>query len=203
MVYQLQRPQRPSALEAVRSPSPNAGVAAAGLNRSRSVMSLASMTWSLEGTVQVFTCPHRSFFSGVMAQALRLAGQGTSVLVVQFMKGGIGQGYDRPMQFAQNLDWVRCDWTRCVDSPQVTEEEARSLVDLWQYTKRVVTEGQYEMVVLDELSVAMQFGLIPPVEVLDFIRKRPKHIDVILTGPDMPDVILDVADQITELRRNN
>ena len=76
-------------------------------------------------------------------------------------------------------------------------------MDLWQFTKRVVFEGRYELVVLDELSVAMQFGLIPPVEVLDFIRKRPKHVDVILTGPDMPDVILDVADQVTELRRNN
>ena len=98
---------------------------------------------------------------------------------------------------------MRCNLTRCIDSPQVSEEEARSLVDLWQFTKRVVFEGRYELVVLDELSVAMQFGLIPPVEVLDFIRKRPKHVDVILTGPDMPDVILDVADQVTELRRNN
>ena len=74
--------------------------------------------------------------------------------------------------------------------------------DLWQHTKRVISEGCYEMVVLDELSLAIQFGLIAPGEVLDFIRKRPKQVEVILTGPDMPDVILDVADQITELRRN-
>jgi len=53
--------------------------------------------------VQVFTCSHRSF-TGVMAQALTVAGQGTSVLVVQFLKGGIGQGYDHPIQLGQNLD---------------------------------------------------------------------------------------------------
>ena len=195
MVSQLQRPtERPSMVDvAIHS---SGGPARSGIN-------LTSMNWAVDGVVQVFTCPRRSFFSGVIAQGMRLAGQGTPVLVVQFMKGGIGQSYDRPMQFAQNLDWVRCNLMRCIDSPQVSEEEARSLVDLWQFTKRVVFEGRYEMVVLDELSVAMQFGLIPPVEVLDFIRKRPKHVDVILTGPDMPDVILDVADQITELRRNN
>ncbi len=192
MVSQLQRSLLPTAQgTAVESRVPGRGV-----------MNLAAMNLAIEGSVQVFTSPHRSFFTSVMAQALRISGQGTSVLVVQFMKGGIGQGYDRPMQFGQNLDWVRCDLPRCLDTPQVTEEEARAIVDLWQYTKRVISEAQYEMVVLDELSVAMQFGLIPPVEVLDFIRKRPKHVEVILTGPDMPDAILDVADQITELRRS-
>jgi cob(I)alamin adenosyltransferase len=192
MVSQLQRSLLPTAQgTAVESRAPG-----------RSSLNLAAMNLSIEGSVQVFTSPQRSFFTSVMAQALRISGQGTSVLVVQFMKGGIGQGYDRPMQFGQHLDWVRCDLPRCIDTPQVTEEEARAIVDLWQYTKRVISEAKYEMVVLDELSVAMQFGLIPPVEVLDFIRKRPKHVEVILTGPDMPDAILDVADQITELRRS-
>jgi cob(I)alamin adenosyltransferase len=190
MVSQLQRSLLPTA-QAAGSRAPGRGA-----------LNLAAMNLAIEASVQVFTSPQRGFFTSVMAQALRLAGQGTSVLVVQFMKGGIGQGYDRPMQFGQNLDWVRCDLPRCIDTPQVTEEEARAIVDLWQYTKRVISEAQYEMVVLDELSVAMQFGLIPPVEVLDFIRKRPKHVEVILTGPDMPDDILDVADQITELRRS-
>ncbi len=168
----------------------------------RSSFSLTPLNLTIEGAVQVFTSSHRSFFTSVMAQALRISGQGTPVLIVQFMKGGIGQGFDRPMQFGQNLDWVRCDLSRCLDTPQVTDEEARSVVELWEHTKRVISEGRYEMVVLDELSLAIQFGLIAPGEVLDFIRKRPKQVEVILTGPDMPDVILDVADQITELRRN-
>jgi cob(I)alamin adenosyltransferase len=157
----------------------------------------------IEGLVQVFTCPHRNFFTSVIAQAMRLAGQGTSVLVVQFLKGGIGQGYDRPMQLAQNLDWVRCDLPRCVDTPIVDDREQRSITDLWQYTQNVIYQDRYDLVVLDELSVAMNFNLIPQAEVLEFLRKRPSHIDVILTGPDVPEAILDVADQITELRRSH
>jgi cob(I)alamin adenosyltransferase len=157
----------------------------------------------IEGLVQVFTCPHRNFFTSVIAQAMRLAGQGTSVLVVQFLKGGIGQGYDRPMQLAQNLDWVRCDLPRCIDTPIVDEREQRSITDLWQYTQNVIYHDRYDLVVLDELSVAMNFNLIAQAEVLEFLRKRPSHIDVILTGPDVPEAILDVADQITELRRSH
>ncbi|HEY9699289.1 MAG TPA: P-loop NTPase family protein [Trichocoleus sp.] len=162
-----------------------------------------SLPHAVEGLVQVFTCPHRSFFTSVMAQALRIAGHGTSVLIVQFLKGGIGQGYDRPVQLGQNLDWVRCDLPRCIDMPNLEPAETTALRDLWDWTQAVVTEGKYSLVVLDELSLAVSFGLISEAEVLEFLRIRPSQVDVILTGPEMPQAILDIADQITELRRTH
>lgn len=157
----------------------------------------------IEGLVQVFTSSHRSFFTSVMAQALRIAGQGTPVLVVQFLKGGINQGYEHPVCLGQNLDWVRCDLPRCIDTPQLDEIEMRSLRDLWKHTQKVVSEGKYNLVVLDELSLAVNFGLIPEKEVLEFLAKRPSHVDIIMTGPEMPAAILEVADQITEIRRSH
>lgn len=163
-----------------------------------------SLTYSIEGLVQVFTCPHRSFFTSVMAQALRIAGQGTPVLVVQFLKGGIAQGHQHPVQLAQHLDWIRCNLPRCIDTPAgVAAPELNALAELWQYTQTVVSQGKYSLVVLDELSLAINFGLISESEVLNFIKQRPGQVDLILTGPDMPQSLLDVADQITELRRTH
>lgn len=157
----------------------------------------------VEGLVQVFTSVQRSFFTNVIAQALRLAGQGTPVLVIQFLKGGIAQGHRHPVQLGQHLDWIRCNLPRCIDTPQVEAEEMQSLLDLWQYTQTVVQAGKYDLVVLDELSLAIHFGLISEIEVLTFLNDRPRHVDVILTGPDMPRSLLDLADQITELRRSH
>lgn len=162
-----------------------------------------SLSYAIEGLVQVFTCPHRSFFTSVMAQALRIAGQGTPVLVVQFLKGGISQGYEHPVQLAQHLDWIRCNLSRCIDAPDIAEAEQLALAELWQHTQTVVTQGKYSLVVLDELSLAINLGLISEAEVLQFIQQRPSQIDLILTGPDMPQAILDIADQITELRRTH
>lgn len=167
------------------------------------LQSSCSLPYPLEGLVQVFTCSHRSFFTSVMAQALRIAGQGTPVLVVQFLKGGINQGHEHPIQLGQNLDWIRCDLPRCVDTPHLDEAETHSLLQLWQHTQKVVYEGKYSLVVLDELSLAINFGLIPQDEVLAFLEKRPGHVDIILTGPEMPQALLDVADQITEIRRSH
>lgn len=158
---------------------------------------------AIEGLVQVFTCPHRSFFTNVMAQALRIAGQGTPVLVVQFLKGGIHQGHEHPVQLGQHLDWLRCNLPRCIDTPDLEEAETASLLELWEHTKTVLAEGRYALVVLDELSLAINFGLISEAEVLTVIKARPSQIDVILTGPDMPASILDMADQITEMRRSH
>ena len=168
-----------------------------------SIDSSDHLPYHVEGLVQVFTGSHRNFFTNVIAQALRIAGQGTPVLVVQFLKGGIGQGHEHPVRLGQHLDWVRCDLPRYIDTPELDDAEREALMQLWQYTQDVVSEGKYSLVVLDELSLAINFGLIPQDEVLAFLKRRPTHVDIILTGPQMPQGILDVADQITEIRRSH
>jgi cob(I)alamin adenosyltransferase len=157
---------------------------------------------TIEGTVQVFTAVHRSFFTNVMVQALRIAEQGKAVLIVQFMKGGIHQGPDQPMQFGQNLDWVRAAMPHCIHGPELTVAERQAIKELWTHTQTVVSKGRYGLVVLDELSLAMNCNLIPTQHVVNFLQQRPPQVDVILTGPDMPEVLLNMADQVTEFRRN-
>ncbi|MFS8118556.1 MAG: P-loop NTPase family protein [Microcoleus sp.] len=161
-----------------------------------------SLPYTVEGLVQVFTAPYRCFFTSVMAQALRIAGQGNPVLAVQFLKGGINQGQGNPVRLGQNLDWVRCDLSRCIDKADLDELEVRSIEQLWQYVQNTVREGSYALVILDELSLAVNLGLIPESEVLALIDSKPHHLDIILTGPSMPPAILEVADQVTEIRRS-
>jgi cob(I)alamin adenosyltransferase len=98
---------------------------------------------------------------------------------------------------------VRCDLPRCLDTPHLEDAETSALLELWEYTQDVVASNQYSLVVLDELSLAINLGLIAEAEVLDFLKNRPGQVDVILTGPEMPAAILAIADQITELRRSH
>ncbi|MEM6253660.1 MAG: cob(I)yrinic acid a,c-diamide adenosyltransferase [Cyanobacteria bacterium P01_D01_bin.156] len=154
---------------------------------------------ALEGSLQVFTSVHRSFFTNVMVQALRSADQGMPVLVVQFLKGGIAQGPDHMTHMGQNLDWVRCDYPGCIF--ETTDDSQDAVSDLWDYVKKVIPTNRYALVMLDELSLAMDFGLIPEAEILDLLEQRPAQMDIILTGPKMPYSILSIADQVTEFRR--
>lgn len=156
----------------------------------------------VEGIIQVVTGPHRRFFTNVMSQSLQLAGQGTSVLIVQFLKGGIHQGPDHPTQLGQNLTWLRCNIARCITQDDLEPHECAALQDLWSHTQLLVNKGQYSLVVLDELSLAVHLGLIPLGEVVTLLEERPGHVDVTLSGPHMPAVIMDMADQVTELRHS-
>jgi cob(I)alamin adenosyltransferase len=169
----------------------------------QSVNSTVSLPYQVKGLVQVFTSAHRNFFTSVMAQALRIAGHGTPVLIVQFLKGGIHQGHENPIRLGQKLDWIRCDLPRSIDTQHLEDTEVKALQKLWNYTQQVVLENKYSLVVLDELSLAIHFGFIPESEVLGFLKKRPTHVDIILTGPEIPTSILDLADQITEIRRSH
>lgn len=157
---------------------------------------------AIEGTVQIFTSPHRTFFTNVMVQSIRVAEQGLPVLVVQFLKGGLHQGPENPMQMGQNLSWIRFDAPECISDPNVSEKTSVALQKLWEHTQLAVKSGTYGLIVLDELSLAVDFGLIKENEVLNMLKNRPSHVDIILTGPQMPESLLDVADQITEFRRN-
>jgi cob(I)alamin adenosyltransferase len=157
---------------------------------------------AIAGTVQVFTSPHRTFFTNVMVQAMQVAGQGHSVLITQFLKGGIHQGLDCPMQFGQGLEWLRPDIQRALKHPDATEAEQAAIARLWEHTAAAVMQGKYSLVVLDELSLAIQLDLISEAAVLAFLQQRPSQVDVVLTGPDMPESLLAIADQVTEFRRH-
>ncbi|MEN9203368.1 MAG: cob(I)yrinic acid a,c-diamide adenosyltransferase [Thermostichus sp. DG_1_6_bins_120] len=154
-----------------------------------------------QGSLQLYTHPSRGPFTPVMAQALRLAGQGTRVLIVQFLKGGINQGPQNRLLLGSSLEWVRCRLHRCIDTPQLDPEERVALDELWQFTQAAVASGSYDLVVLDELSLALKLDLIPEAEVLSLIDRRPISMDMIITGPEMPDSLLERADLITQLRQ--
>ena len=154
---------------------------------------------ALEGSLRVFTSVHRSFFTNVMVQALRSADQGMTVLVAQFLKGGIDQGPDHMTHMGQNLDWVRCGYSGCIF--ETTEDAQTAVGELWSFVKSVVQADQYGLVMLDELSLAIDYGFIPEAEVIDLLEQRPAQMDIILTGPKMPYSILSMADQVTEFRR--
>lgn len=157
-----------------------------------------------QGVVQAVICSQRVFLTDTIAQAMRTAGQGTPVLVVQFLKGGIGQGCDRPMVFGENLTWVRADLQRNFDfdaGDVLTDEERAAIAACWTYVREAVMAEQFDWIVLDELGLAIECGAITEAAVLDLLAQRPPHIEAILTGPSMPDAILDVADRVTEVRR--
>ncbi|MGQ9838088.1 MAG: cob(I)yrinic acid a,c-diamide adenosyltransferase [Cyanobacteriota bacterium] len=155
-----------------------------------------------QGSLQLYTNPSRGPFTPVMAQALRLAGQGARVLIVQFLKGGINQGPENRLLLGSSLEWARCRLHRCIDTPQLDPDERVALDELWRFTQEAVSSGCYDLVVLDELSLAMKLNLIAEEDVLALVDQRPISMDMVITGPEMPESLLERADWVMQHRRS-
>ncbi|MEB3234701.1 MAG: cob(I)yrinic acid a,c-diamide adenosyltransferase [Cyanobacteriota bacterium] len=159
-----------------------------------------------EGLLQVHTAPFRGSVPTVLSQALRAAGLGSRVLIGQFLKGGVDQGVGRAPTLCGRLQWMRPAMAVCVDGPAAADDAAalaqrQAIVEVWHHCREQLLAGAVDLMVLDELGLAIAYGYLDLETVLATLEQRPAQMDVILTGPAMPDSLMAMADQVTQLRR--
>ena len=78
------------------------------------------------------------------------------------------------------------------------EKSIRLSRELWSRAAQIITSGEYDMVVLDELSYPLKYGWLDVQEVISVLRNRPDDEHVVITGRDMPEELIEFADMVTE-----
>jgi cob(I)alamin adenosyltransferase len=155
-----------------------------------------------EGLLQVHTAPFRGSFGSVLSHALRTAGLGSRVLVSQFLKGGVDQGLEASTWLCGRLQWLRPAVPACVEQPaSALPDAAVAVAEVWAFSREQLLSGAVDLMVLDELGLAVELGYVGLTEVVASLERRPAHLDVILTGPLIPAELMAMADQVTQLRR--
>jgi len=158
-----------------------------------------------EGLLQVHTAPFRGSVGTVLSQALRSAGLGSRVLISQFLKGGVDQGPDRAPTLCGRLQWLRPAMELCIDAPVAEAAPSAptlaAIAGVWEICRAQLLAASCDLMVLDELGLAVTYGYLSLDEVVTTLQQRPGQMDVILTGPSIPDALMAMADQVTQLRR--
>ena len=162
-----------------------------------------------QGQVQIHTCTFRGSFSVVLSEAMRSAGLGSQVLIAQFLRGGVNQGPNGAINLCGRLEWLRPAIENCLPK-QICEEhlslerkyEEKAIKELWEFCKTRLIEKKIDKIVLDEIGMAISLGFIEENDLIFMINNRPSYTDIILTGPSIPPKVIEMADQITELRCN-
>lgn len=160
-----------------------------------------------EGQLQVHTAPYRGSFSVVLSEALRAAGLGRRVMVSQFLKGGVSQGAQGAIHLCGRLEWLRPSISCCLvgnDKQDFFSENKSNAIkavkEIWEICKDHILAGDLDQLVLDEVGLAIEFGYLKENELINTLEQRPGEMDVILTGPSIPNRVICMADQVTELR---
>lgn len=158
-----------------------------------------------EGMLQVHTAPFRGSVAAVLSLALRSAGLGSRVLVSQLLKGGVEQGLAASPWLCGRLQWLRPAVATCLAEPAASQcsEILEAVQEVWSFSRQQLLHGNVDLMVLDELGLAVELGYLPLQEVLTTLEQRPPHLDVILTGPSMAPELMALADQVTQLRRGH
>jgi cob(I)alamin adenosyltransferase len=145
------------------------------------------------------TIPER-FATEIVADALRIASTGKKVLIVQLLKGGIRQGQENIVNLVQNLDWIRCNLIRNVIESDLNQLEYHNFQQLWKHTQKVSCTGEYDLVIIDGLILALNLNLIDADSTIAFLSNVSPNLSLILTGNNIPTTITDLPN-ITTLDR--
>jgi len=131
--------------------------------------------------------------------ALRAAGRGYRVYIVQFMKKG-EYGELKAIKYVPNIEVEQFGREEFVDRERPEEEDVKLAQEALRRAEEVAMSGRYDLVILDEVNVAMDYGLIKVEDVLKLIRNKPSHVELVLTGRGAPEQVCEIADYVTEFK---
>ncbi|MDH7563954.1 MAG: cob(I)yrinic acid a,c-diamide adenosyltransferase [Candidatus Bathyarchaeota archaeon] len=158
------------------------------------------MTKLDRGLIQVYTGDGKGKTSAAFGLALRAVGRGLKVYVIQFIKGGFDYGELYVIDRLPNFCLKAFGRGQFVTSDPPGEEDVRLAEEALKLAKDVVGSGEFDVVVLDEVNVALTLRLVSLEEVLKLIKKKPDHVELVLTGRGAPKEMIEVADLVTEMR---
>lgn len=118
--------------------------------------------------------------------------------VVQFVKSGKWRTGEEAMLRQLGVDWFTAGDGFSWESDDLDESRAKA-VAAWAFTRELIAAGEHRMIMLDEVSYPMNWGWIDIEDVVEVLRSRPEHVSVFLTGREMPQAVVDVADTVTEM----
>ena len=150
--------------------------------------------------IQVYTGDGKGKTTAALGQALRAIGHGMKVYMIQFMNG---RTYGELMTCERCLPDLtitmsgRDEFVKKGEPEEADLRMAREGLDL---ARQVVSEGKHQMLILDEINVAVDYGLLPLPEVLEFLRSCPREMEVVCTGRYAPVELVELADLVSEVR---
>ena len=152
-----------------------------------------------KGLVQVFTGNGKGKTTAALGAILRALGNGLRVYIVFFMKGDYAYGEFSTLSKLPNVDMISFGFRRLIDPSNVKPEEIEQAELALAAAREAILSGNYDLVVLDEVNVALGFNLIELDDVVKLIGDKPPKVELILTGRYADARIIELADLVTEM----
>lgn len=154
-----------------------------------------------KGLVQVYTGNGKGKTTAAIGQAVRAAGADMKSYIIQFMKE---YPYSELNSIKYLSEWIKIeqkggdDFVYKKELPR--EDEKLKALTALNKAEEYMLSGDFDIIVLDEVLVAIYFKLFITEDIISFIRKKPDRVELILTGRYCPEEIIELADLVTEMK---
>lgn len=152
----------------------------------------------MEGLIQVYFGNGKGKTTAALGLALRAAGRGKEVLIVQFMKKW-DYGELHSIQLIPQITVKTFGTKDFVYKGKAKEIDYQEAKKAFAEGVQAAKSGQYDIIIFDELNVAIYFELLELKQVLDFLEEKPEEVEIIITGRNAPEEIIKKADLVTEM----
>lgn len=154
------------------------------------------------GLVHIYCGDGKGKTSAAMGLAVRAAGRGFRVVVVQFLKND-DSGEIKVLKSIPEMTVLPCEkefgFVFVMDE-KTKQEASQYYHELFKKAAAIVYESKADLLVMDEVMSAMYYHMVPEQEVLDFLANRAENLEVVMTGREPSEAIMAAADYITEMK---
>ena len=158
---------------------------------------------SEKGLVIVYTGNGKGKTTAALGMALRAIGYDHKVCMLQFIKGSWHYGeMDSSKKLEPNFELIAVGkgFVGILDDNSPREEHEKSAAEAVRICREKIFSEKYDVIILDEVNYAITLGLIDVQEIIKIIKEKPSDLDLVLTGRDVKEEIVELADLVTEMK---
>ena len=155
-----------------------------------------------KGYVHVYTGSGKGKTTAALGLAMRAAGAGLRVYIAQFIKE---MEYSEIQVIRERFPEITVElfgtpeW--CINGRAANDRDRKAAAEGLAKARREIMSGRYDLVILDELTLIVYFDLVPEDDVLALIRERPDDVELVITGREATDRLIEAADVVTEMKK--
>jgi cob(I)alamin adenosyltransferase len=159
----------------------------------------------MKGITQVYTGNGKGKTTASLGLALRAAGHGLRVCMVQFLKRNPKCGEHLFAERTKAFEIFQFgappipDGKIYVPIKRKSAQARESARRAFAFLEEIIRKGEYNLIILDEVNLALDYGFVKIDEVVELIENKPENLELVLTGRRAPKEIIEVADLITEM----
>ena len=166
---------------------------------------LINPNWAKHGYIQVYTGNGKGKTTASLGLAMRALGRCWKVLIIMFTKGGDDYGElnsfrNLSPEISQNLTIIQAGLDRIVYENNKTDADTAEIKKGWKLAKNAIQNDEYNLIILDEANIAIDMGFIDLNEVIDVLKNKPEEMEIVLTGRNAKQEIIDIAHLVSEIK---